>query len=174
VTDDDRSQPASFGRIRYSMAGRAFHTNLALLVLVVGLLGLLHDAVSIPARQSACLHVLFGVLLWVCCVTRFYRGVHQAPAMLPMDTRVLVRGLSRSVYLLLYVLMLFQIAIGIVRARPRQPILGPAEAFQSYLACGLIALATIHLLAALYRHFPMHGARPALHYSSAKRPADVG
>jgi cytochrome b561 len=139
-------------------------SNLAsLLVLTVGLLGLFHDN----------LHVLFGVLLWVCVVARFYRHVRRLHPMQPVDIRTLVRDLSRWVYLLLYVLMFFRIAIGILRAAPHRPIFGPVEDFQSYLACGLIALATIHALAALCRHFAIQGAREPLRHLSAKRPANV-
>jgi cytochrome b561 len=119
------------------------------------------------------LHVLFGALLWICVVARFYRRVHQAASMLPDELRALVRTLSRFIYLLLYILMFFRIATGIVRGAPHQPIFAPAEDFQGYLAGGLIALATIHALAALYRYFCFHGAGATLRYGSAKRPADV-
>jgi cytochrome b561 len=119
------------------------------------------------------LHVLFGALLWICVVARFYRRVRQAPSMLPNELRALVRTLSRFVYLVLYVLMFFRIAIGIMRGAPHQPIFAPAEDFQGYLAGGLIALATIHALAALYRYFGSQGTRASSRYGSAKRPANV-
>jgi hypothetical protein len=164
VTPDNvRSSLASLARELRAKAGAALHANLPMLVLAVGLLGLIRGN----------LHVLFGTLLWICVVARFYRRVNQAPAMLPDDMRTLVRGLSRLVYLLLYVLMFFRIAIGIMRTAPRRPIFGPVEDFQSYLACGLIALATIHALAALYRHFLVRGVPAPLRYLSTKRPANI-
>lgn len=129
----------------------------ALLVLVVGLLGLIRDAWPIPLRHSGILHALFGVLLWVCVVARFYRRVHQSPSILPEDIRVIARELSRLVYLLLYVLMFFCLSIGILRAAPHRPILESAEDFQSYLAYGLFALATIRALAAARQYFAVHG-----------------
>jgi cytochrome b561 len=129
----------------------------ALLVLVVGLLGLIRDAWPIPLRYSGSLHALFGALLWVCVVARFYRRVNQSPSILPEDIRVIVRELSRLVYLLLYVLMFFCLSIGILRAAPHRPILESAEDFQSYLAYGLFALATIHALAAARQYFAVHG-----------------
>jgi len=129
----------------------------ALLVVVVGMLGLIRDAWPIPLRHGTGLHALFGALLWVCVVARFYRRVHQAPSILPEDIRAITRELSRLVYLLLYVLMFFCLAIGIFRAAPHQPIHESAEDFQSYLAYGLFALATIHALAAARQYFAVHG-----------------
>ena len=120
------------------------------------------------------LHVLFGALLWICVIARFYRRARRAPSMLPNELRTLVRTLSRFVYLVLYGLMFFRIAGGILRSAPHRPIFGPVEDFQGYLAGGLIALATIHLLAALYRHLGFEGARASLRHESAKRPAKVG
>jgi cytochrome b561 len=128
----------------------------ALLVLVVGLLGLIRDAWPIPLRHSGALHALFGALLWVCVVARFYRRVNQAPSIRPEDIRVIARELSRLVYLLLYVLMFFCLSIGILRTAPHRPILESAENFQIYLAYGLFALATIHVLAAARRYFALH------------------
>jgi hypothetical protein len=130
----------------------------ALLVLVVGLLGLIRDAWPVPLRHSGSLHALFGALLWICVVARFYRRVNQTPPIRPEDIRVIVRELSRSVYLLLYVLMFFCLSIGFLRAAPHRPILESAEDFQSYLAYGLFALATIRALAAARQYFVMHAA----------------
>jgi hypothetical protein len=162
-SDTVRSSLASLGRELRARAGPALQFNLPMLVLAVGLLGLIRGN----------LHVLFGTLLWICVVARFYRRVSQALPRLPDDMRTLVRELSRLVYLLLYVLMFFRIAIDVMRTAPRRPILGPVEDFQSYLACGLIALATIHALAALYRHFLIRGVPAPVRCLSAKRPANV-
>jgi cytochrome b561 len=132
-------------------------------VLTAGLLGLVYENVR----------ALFGVLLWACVVARFYRRVRQPRPLLPDDMRNLVRGLSRSVYLLLYVLIFFRIVIGIVRAAPHRAIFGPVEDFQSYLAYGLISLATIHALAALCRHFGIQDVRAPWRHLLPKRPAKV-
>jgi cytochrome b561 len=129
-----------------------------LLVLVVGLLGLIRDAWPIPLPHSGNLHALFGALLWVCVVARFYRQVHRAPSVLPEDIRAIARELSRLVYLLLYVLMFSCLCIGIFRAAPHRPIQESAEDFQSYLAYGLFALATIHALAAARQYFAVRAA----------------
>jgi cytochrome b561 len=135
----------------------------SLALLAVGLLGLVHDN----------LRVLFGALLWVCVVVRFYRRVRHPQPLLAPDIRALVRKLSRSVYLLLYLLMFFRIAIGILRTAPHRSIFGPVEDFQSYLLYGLIALATIHALAALYRHFALQAVPAPFRFLSPKRPAKV-
>jgi hypothetical protein len=132
--------------------------NFALLVLVVGQLGLIQDSLPKPAPASWMnLHILFGALLWVCVVARFYRGMRQAPRMLPAEIHALSRQLSRLVYLLLYVLMFFGLIIGIVRAALHDPIVGGAENFQSYLVGGLAALVTIRALAALCYRFVIRG-----------------
>jgi cytochrome b561 len=135
----------------------------SLALLAVGLLGLVYDH----------LHILFGTLLWIWVVARFYLRARQSQPLPPADIRALARGLSRSVYLLLYVLMFFRIAIGVLHRAPHQPIFGPVEDFQSYLLSGLVALATIHALAALYRHFAIQGLPAPLRYLSPKRPAKV-
>ena len=119
------------------------------------------------------LHLLFGAVLWICVVARFHRRVRRAPSMQRDDLRALVRTLSRFVYLVLYLLMFFRLAIAAMLSAPHRPIFAPAEDFQGYLAGGLIALATIHALAALYRYFGFHGVRASLRYESAKRPAKV-
>jgi cytochrome b561 len=160
VTDDDDGLPrAARGRTRLAGAGAMCRPNFALLVLVVGQLGLIQDSLPKPAPASWMnLHVLFGALLWVCVVARFYRSVRRTPRMLPAEVRALSRQLSRLVYLLLYALMFFALIIGILGAAlhgtiVRGTIVGAAENFQSYLVGGLAALVTIRALAALCHHF---------------------
>jgi cytochrome b561 len=159
VTDDDDGLPhASRGRTRLAGAAAMCRPNFALLVLVVGLLGLIQDSLPKPAPASWMnLHVLFGALLWVCVVARFYRGVRRAPRMLPAEVRALSRQLSRLVYLLLYALIFFGLIIGILGAALHGAIVGGAENFQSYLVGGLVALVTIRALAALYHRFVIQG-----------------
>ncbi len=123
------------------------------LVVVVGILGLVVDSWPIPLPHGANLHALFGLLLWVAVVVRFYRRLRQSPRMRPTDIREFSRHLSRLVYLLLYVLMFVNLAIGTLRAALKHTDIGAAEDFQSYLGYGLVALITIHALAALCRQF---------------------
>jgi cytochrome b561 len=194
VTDDDDTVPrVARGRTRLAGAAAMCRPHFALLVLVVGLLGRIQDSASIPAPASWMnlpswmslppwmnLHVLFGALLWVCVVARFYRGMRQAPRMLPAEVRALSRQLSRLVYLFLYGLMFFGLIIGILRAGLYGAMVGGAENFQSYLVGGLAALVTIRALAALCHRFVVQG-RPfviqkgvsAPPFGSEKRAADV-
>ncbi len=133
---------------RSARAGTVFHFPLAPLVVLVGILGVIHDSWpgSLPHRGN--LHVLFGVLLWICVVARFYGRMHQTPRMLLADLRPFTRHLAHLVYLLLYVLMFCRLIMDVASAAPPGAILRAGEDFQSYLAYGVLALVTIHALAA--------------------------
>jgi cytochrome b561 len=144
TADDDRSPAPSFAAPR--------HPLFALLICGVGLLGLIADAWTIPLPHRGSLHVLFGALLWTYVVARFHGRLRRSPRMQPADIRAFSRHLSRLVYLLLYVLAFFNLAIGFLRAAPHATFLARAEAFQSYLLWGVGALVTIRVLAALYLH----------------------
>jgi cytochrome b561 len=106
-------------------------------------------------------HRLFGVLLLGWVVMRFYRRMRERPLQ-PGDVRAFARHLSRLVYLLLYLMMLF--SLGVRRLRP--------EDFQIYLAYGVVALIAIQALAALCRHLPAQLNRAA-GTVSRKRTAEV-
>jgi hypothetical protein len=156
---------------------RAFHSGLALPVLAAGLLGLLYDASPIPLRHAGSFHALFGALLLIFVAAsfcRFCRQVRQTPRMPPADIHAFSRHLSRTVYLLLYVLMFLDLIIGILPGSPRRVIYGQAVQFQSYLASGVLALVAIRALCALYPHIALHhlGGAP-IDAGSAKRAADV-
>jgi cytochrome b561 len=96
---------------------------------------------------------LFGALLCGSVVARFYLGVYRAPRVPAAGIRMLSRRLSRRVYLVLYVLMFFSLTIDILRGESHRSMLRSAESFQSYLVCGVAALVTIHVLAALCHRF---------------------
>jgi cytochrome b561 len=161
VTDDDDGLPhASRGRPRLAGAAAMYRPTFALLILVVGQLGLIQDSLPKPAPGSWMnLHAVFAALLWICIVARFYRRMRRTPAMLPAEVHALARELSRQVYLLLYVLMFTSLLIGLVHAVPEGARSGRAENFQSYLAGGIAALITIRALAALCHRFVMQGHR---------------
>ena len=62
----------------------------------------------IPLRHAGSFHALFGALLLIFVAAsfcRFCRQVRQTPRMPPADIHAFSRHLSRTVYLLLYVLM---------------------------------------------------------------------
>jgi cytochrome b561 len=148
------------------------HAPFALLVLVVGLLGVIADTWIIPLPHRGNLHVLFGALLWASVVARFYGRLRRSPRMQPADIRVFSRHLSRLVYLLLYILAFFNLAIGFLRAAPHSTFLARAEGFQSYLVWGFVALITIRVLAALCHHSVIHGVKSPTH-GLTKRVAKV-
>jgi cytochrome b561 len=138
----------------------AFHRSLGLLVASVGVLGLLLDSSRKHTYASWInIHALFGSLLWFWVVIRFHersrRSLHDSPT----DIRAFSRRLSRTVYLLLYFLMCVKQITGIATFTPDRTMIGSAEEFQVYLAYGVLALVTIHGLAALWRHvcFRSHG-----------------
>jgi cytochrome b561 len=151
------------GTDRCSRISEAFHANLAPLVAVLGVLGLIHDSWPTPLSHRGNLHVLFGSLLWLCVVARFYRWFRLQPRLLIDDIRPFCRHLSRLVYLLLYLLMCCQLIIGILSDAPHRSVQQINEGFQAYLACGVLALLTIQVLAALSRYWVMHAAGGPLH-----------
>jgi cytochrome b561 len=129
------------------------------LVVLAGILALVQDSWPLAFLHHGHFHVLFGALLWLGVVMRFYAFQIQGQShRLPADLRAFSRDLSRRVYLLLYLLMLLRLIIGMSRDT-LHPMRLVADDFQVYLACGGIALVTIHLLAAVSRHFAVQKAR---------------
>jgi cytochrome b561 len=132
----------------------------ALVVVVVGIVGLLRDSgtKSIPESWLN-VHALFGLLLCVSITTRFYRGMKH-PALVPsIDIDVFTRHVSRMVYLLLYGLLgakqIIDIATFLLHGGGfdfHRTILTPIEDFQVYVAYGMLALMLNQALAAVWRH----------------------
>jgi cytochrome b561 len=155
--------------LRYTHGAMALHWIMAVLIVVVGVLGLLHD--SWPRRSQAFwinVHALIGLLVWVLIVLRlWWRRSHPPPA-LPPEIAVLPRRLSYAVHLLLYLLVLVTPLVGIVTfiwhgrafdfglfrvdfgVRSNRAIFHPTEDVHGYLAYTLFALIGIHVLAALW------------------------
>src|SRR5277367_4811003 len=100
--------------------------------------------------------VLFGAGIWLYVVACFYQRLHRPPPMLPSDLYAFSRRLARVVYVLLYALMFVRLAIGILGAAPDRPIQIPFDDFQGYLASGVLAIVTIHVLSSACRHFVMN------------------
>jgi hypothetical protein len=164
TADNDRSPAPS--------SAAPLQAHFALLILGVGLLGLIADAWTIPLPHRGNLHLLFGALLWAYVVARFCGRLRRSPRMQPAEIRAFSLHLSRLVYLLLYVLMFFNLAIGFLRAAPHAAFLARAEDFQSYLVCGLGALVTIRVVAALGHHSVIQGLKNPVHRLT-KRAAKV-
>ena len=165
-------EPGADSRVRYDGGAMAFHWIMVVLVVVVGVLGLLHD--SWPKATAAWwinLHALLGLLVWVLLMTRFWWRRRHPPPGLPAAAGAIARGLSAPVHLLLYVLLFATPILGIVtfiwhgrafdfglfRVDPgiakNRAIFHPTEDIHAYLAYALFTLVGVHVLAALWHHF---------------------
>jgi cytochrome b561 len=138
----------------------------------IGLGGLINDSWAAHGIAATILHALFGAQLWTCVVAAFYRRLRQCPDMPPADLTALARHLSRAVWLLLYVLMFFCLSVHLLRAAAEHTDVAPAEELQSYLACGLFTIASIHGLAALRRNRIQRNGR--LRYADPESPKRHG
>jgi cytochrome b561 len=100
---------------RYNGASMAFHWTMAVLIVVVGVLGLLHD--SWPKQTQSFwinLHAILGLSVWVLIVARFWWRSRHSPPELPSEAGELSRRLSYPVHLLLYALIFVIPLVGIV------------------------------------------------------------
>jgi len=160
---------------RYTPAAIAFHWTMFVLVVVVGILGLLHD--DWPKQTQAFwinIHAMFGLLLWVVLFARLGWRLSHAPPALPADVGVLTRRLSAPVHWALYALMFVIPIIGIVTfvyhgrvfdfglftidpgVKSDRAIFHPTEDIHGYLAYALFALAALHAAAALWHRVVRH------------------
>jgi cytochrome b561 len=145
------------------------------LVVVVGVLGLLHD--SWPKQTQAFwinVHALLGLSLWFSLFARVWWRAGHAPPLLPEDVGEYSRRLSAPVHILLYVLLFVIPILGIVTfiwhgrafnfgffqinfgVKSNRAVFHPTEDIHGYLAYALFALAGVHALAALWHHFIRH------------------
>lgn len=160
---------------RYSGGAMVFHWTMFVLVVIVGVLGLLHD--SWPKQTQAFwinVHALIGLLLWAVLFARLAWRHRHSPPELPDTAGALARRFSSPVHWLLYALLFiipmlgivtfvyhgrifdfgfFQINPGIAKNRA---IFGPTEDIHGYLAYALFGLAGLHALAALWHQFYLH------------------
>lgn len=121
--------------------------GLTVLVCAVGVAGLILDSWPRPAHGTWInLHPLFGMLLWVAVLVQ----VQQQPGK--------IRQLSRAVFLLLYLLFgvsqIVRIGAWLWNSQAHGAslaILQPPENLRDYLAYGVLALLSIHVLGALRR-----------------------
>ena len=149
-----------------------FHWTMAVLIAVVGTIGLVHD--SFPKQSHNFwinIHALIGLSVWVLLIARFsWRQTHPPPA-LPPDSGELARRLGRPVHLLLYALIfitpvvgfvtfvwhgrvfdfgLFRVDLGVAK---NPAIFEPTEDLHGYLAYALFTVVGVHVLAALWHQF---------------------
>jgi cytochrome b561 len=158
--------------VSYGAGAIAFHWVMAVIIVVVGVLGLLHD--SWPRQTQSFwinIHAVLGLFLWLLCGARvWWRSTHRPPD-LPPHVGEFSRRWSYPVHVLLYVLLFIIPVIGIVTfiwhgrvfdfglfkwdpgVQKNRAIFHPTEDLHGYLAYALFTLAGIHALAALWHHF---------------------
>ena len=174
-TCSTRSQSASVSVQHYGSGAIAFHWATFVLVVVVGVLGLLHD--SWPHRTQAFwinVHAVIGIFLWLLILARVWWRVRHAPPVPPENLSALARQLSRFVHLLLYGLLLITPIIGIITfvyhgrvfdfgifeidfgIKKNRAIFHPTEDIHGYLAYAIFGLAGLHALTALWHQFCLH------------------
>jgi cytochrome b561 len=162
-------------RGHYRGGAIAFHWAMFVLVVIVGVLGLLHD--SWPKQTQAFwinVHALIGILIWLLLLARFGYRLRHSPPELPKEAGVFSRRFSSPVHLTLYALIFVIPIIGVVTfiyhgrvfnfglfelnlgAKKNRAIFGPTEDIHGYLAYALFALAGLHALAALWHQFVLH------------------
>jgi cytochrome b561 len=137
--------------------------RIELILCAVALAGLVRDSwpglLHLPAVN---LHAIFGALLWLAAVAQFSHANLADPPLSGTDVRELCRGLARRIYLLLYVVFglsqLVRIAAilwnSTAQGSWRPATLAAPENLRDYLAYGVFALLTLHVLAALRHSSP--------------------
>jgi cytochrome b561 len=159
----------------YRSGAIAFHWAMFVLVVVVGVLGLLHD--TWPKQTQVFwinIHAVIGLLLWLVLLARLGYRIRHTPPALPADIGAFSRRFSSPVHLALYGLLLiipilgfvtfiyhgrafdfglFELKFGVTKSRA---IFEPTEDIHGYLAYALFAIAGLHALAALWHHFILH------------------
>jgi cytochrome b561 len=164
-------QPLDTGT-RYGATAIAFHWIIFVLVVIVGILGLLHD--DWPKRAQAFwinVHAMIGLVLWLLLIARIAWRLRHAPPSLPAHVGAFSRRLSSPVHLVLYALLFVTPIIGIVTfvyhgrifdfglfqinpgVKSNRAIFHPTEDIHGYLAYAIFAVAGLHALAALYHRF---------------------
>jgi len=160
---------------RYRTGAIAFHWTMFVLVVIVGILGLLHD--SWPKATQAFwinVHALIGIVLWLVLLARFAYRLRHSPPTLPSAISALSRRLSSPVHWTLYALLFVIPIIGFVTfvyhgrildlgafdidfgIKKNRAIFGPTEDVHGYLAYALFGLAGLHALIALGHQFILH------------------
>jgi hypothetical protein len=145
---------------------RALDVCTALLVVTVGAAGLVaHSWLRAFVEAWMNIHCLFASLLCGWVILRYQSGVRWSPGMPPNDVRELFRGLSRSVYLVLYAVIAARQIICLASSightgtidfslfdervgnGPDSSAFDPHDDFQVFLGSGLVVLAILRVAA---------------------------
>ena len=160
---------------RYGSGAIAFHWSMFVLVVVVGILGLLHD--DWPKQTQAFwinTHAMIGLVLWVVLIARIRWRIRHPPPQLPADVGAFSRRFSGFLHWALYFLLFITPLIGVVTfvyhgrvfdfglfqvnpgIKSNRAIFHPTEDIHGYLAYAIFALAGLHALAALWHRIVLH------------------
>ena len=160
---------ASSAELQARGRAKGLHWRLLPLALMVGVLGAVCDSRD-PVRHSwwVNVHPWFVLLLLGLALAGFYLRVTSAPMVRRSDSAEFVRHASRSIYLLLYVVIFARELLNLVgvawhngsfdlpflHSYLRLPIdvavAGVGSDLRGYLACGILALMLIRALAAFH------------------------
>lgn len=142
----------------------ALYGCIAMLAVVIGVLGLLGASGPRQALESWInIHALFGLLLCALVLARCRWDVKHSPPMLPAEIRQFSRQLSRTVYLLLYVVIGTRELIAILNSAwhggpvdfnlfdqrfrgPDYAGFNPRDDFQLFFASGFVTLIFLRVL----------------------------
>ncbi|MBS0416095.1 MAG: cytochrome b [Proteobacteria bacterium] len=157
---------------RYGTPAIVLHWLTFALVVIVGVLGLLHD--DWPKQTQSFwinMHAVLGTFLWLMLLARLTWRIRQPPPPAAANLSRFALRFSSPVHMALYALLFviplvgfvtfvyhgrvfdfgfFQIDFGIEKNRA---VFHPTEDIHGYLAYALFALATLHAAAALWHHF---------------------
>jgi cytochrome b561 len=147
-----------------------FHWFTVLPALAVGVMGVLDDSWLRQALTSwANIHTLFGALLLLSVLAQFAWHVGHAAFVNTAEIAVHARSLSRQIYLLLYTLAAVKeiqflwTSYGSGTSVDSGASVGALadfmKSFQAYVACGILALLAVRILAALRLHVLIARAR---------------
>ena len=167
---------SSVGAPRRERGGVLLIWAIATFAVVVGILGT--NEVSTHASLKN-LHPLFGLLLLGFVISQFsWRALHS-PSSRQTDLRAFSRQVSRSVFLLLYVVVFAREIVALVgltwhdggfdfrllKGYLSMPIIQRGGELGSdlggYVACGVVALIMVRVLAEFSRQLTKHGANDA-------------
>ena len=170
----ETSQPLQPGD-SYGSAAIGFHWIMFALVVIVGVLGLLHDDWPKATQEFWInVHALLGLSLWFTLFARLFWRLRHAPPALPEGIGAMSRRFSSPVHWALYALMFLIPVLGVVTfiyhgrifdfgffhidfgVKKNRAIFSPTEDIHGYLAYALFALAGLHALAALWHQFYLH------------------
>lgn len=166
----ETSPKASVGR--YGETAILLHWAMAALIVVVSILGLLHD--SWPRETKAFwinMHAMIGLVVAVLLLVRIQRRLASPAPPLPESAGALSKRLSGPVHLALYALLIALPVIGVVTfvwhgrafdfglfrldfgVKSNRAVFHPTEEWHGYLAYALFGLVALHALAALWHQF---------------------